>query len=160
MNYPYSSFLLEVRKAKLQLACVFQARPGQCPQNPPSPNYEDIPTRSDQQPAAGRPSLSREVVCALGGLWELRRNAKSPGGLYWMREDMGAHSFAWTLLLLGTVAAAQTDQPMLWLLVGPAPFVVGYAAVAFLRRRFNLCAYLRGLRHQDGGSGQCQCQCQ
>lgn len=51
-----------------------------------------------------------------------------------MREDMGVFGFAWTLLLVGTVAAAETDRPVLWLLVGPVPFVVGFAVVAFLRK--------------------------
>ena len=164
MNYPYSSFLLEVGKAKLQLASVFQARPGQCPACTPLPNNEDLPAGRDQQSAANRPSWPSEVVRARGGLRESRRNAKSPGGPYWMREDMGAHSFAWTLFLLGTLAAAQTDQPVLWLSIGPAPFVVGYTIVALLRRRVNLYGSMRGLRQQGGGSGrwecQCQCQCQ
>ena len=63
-----------------------------------------------------------------------KRNRKYPNGNYWMREDMGVFGFAWTLLLIGTVAAAETDRPVLWLLVGPVPFVVGFAVVAFLRK--------------------------
>ena len=54
-----------------------------------------------------------------------------------MREDMGVLGFAWTLLLLGTVAAAETDQPVLWLLVGPVPFLVGFVLVVSLRQRFK-----------------------
>jgi hypothetical protein len=174
MSYPYSSLFLETRKAQLKLAFVFQAPPDQHPEDPrlaigwrfgrtrlrPSPGCdEDIPTSKDQQPAANRRSASLEIVRRPGDCCELRRNAKSPGRPYWMREDMGAHSFAWTLLLLGTFAAAQTDQPVLWLLIGPAPFVVGYTAVAFLRqKRFDLSARLRGLRQQGGESGLCQCQ--
>ncbi len=160
MNYPYSSFLLETRRAQQKLAFVFQAPPGQGPEGPRLANDQEIPTSKEQQPAADRRSASPEVVRRPGDHCELRRNAKSLGRPYWMREDMGAHSFAWTLLLLGTFAAAQTDQPVLWLLIGPAPFVVGYTAVAFLRqKRFNLSARLRGLRPQGGGSGLCQCQC-
>jgi len=54
-----------------------------------------------------------------------------------MREDMGVLGFAWTLLLLGTVAAAETDRPVLWLLVGPVPFLVGFVLVVSLRQRFK-----------------------
>jgi hypothetical protein len=54
-----------------------------------------------------------------------------------MREDMGVLGFAWTLLLLGTIAAAETDQPVLWLLVGPVPFLVGFVLVVSLRQRFK-----------------------
>jgi hypothetical protein len=66
-----------------------------------------------------------------------KRNRKYPNGNYWMREDMGVFGFAWTLLLVGTVAAAETDRPVLWLLVGPVPFVVGFAVVAFLRKKIG-----------------------
>jgi hypothetical protein len=158
MNYPYSSFLLETRKAQLKLAFVFQAPPGQRPEDLRLANDEDIPTSKDRQSASDRRSASPGVVRRPGDRCELRRNAKSPGRPYWMREDMGAHSFAWTLLLLGTCAAAQTEQPVLWLLIGPAPFVIGYTAVAFLRqKRNNLSARLRGLR-QGGERDLCQCQ--
>ena len=54
-----------------------------------------------------------------------------------MREDMGVLGFAWTLLLLGTIAAAETDQPVLWLLLGPIPFLVGFVLVLSLRQRFK-----------------------
>jgi hypothetical protein len=79
--------------------------------------------------------------------------------LYWMRGDMSAASFTWTLVLLATLAASQSDQPAFWLSVGPAPLAVGFAAAALLRRRFNLCSYLRVLRPQRF-LGRCQCHCQ
>ncbi|MBV9104797.1 MAG: hypothetical protein JO313_02120 [Verrucomicrobia bacterium] len=73
------------------------------------------------------------------------KNRAFPKRLYWMREDMGALSFSWTLTLLATFAATQSDQPARWLLVGPAPLAIGFAAAALLRRRFNLRGYLRDL---------------
>jgi peptidoglycan/LPS O-acetylase OafA/YrhL len=66
-----------------------------------------------------------------------RRSRKYLQGNYWMREDMGVLGFAWTLLLLGTVAAAETDQPVFWLLVGPVPFLIGFVVVVALRQRFK-----------------------
>jgi hypothetical protein len=159
MNYPYSSFILEAQRAKQRLARVFQARPARHAVNLSLTNVERAPARNDQLDAANRPRVSPEIS----------RPRVGPNGSYWRREDMGALSFTLTLLLLGTVAAAQTDQPGLWLLVGPAPLAVGLAAVAFLRRRFNLLTYLRGLRARSGQSrerptrvvahrGSCQCQ--
>src|ERR1700732_2222402 len=76
-----------------------------------------------------------------------KRNRKYLNGNYWMGGGMGVCGFAWTLLLIGTGAAAETDRPVLWLLVGPVPFVVGFAAVAFLRQR-----RLPILTCQDGGT--------
>jgi hypothetical protein len=39
-------------------------------------------------------------------------------------EMAGVLSFLLTLLLIGTIGAAQTDNPTFWLLIGPAPFSV------------------------------------
>ena len=99
MNYPYSSFRLETRKAQLKLAFVFQAPPGQRPEDPRLSNDEDIPTSKDQQPAANRPSASLSRAQARR-LLRVERNGKSPGRPYWMREDSGPTAFAWTLLPL------------------------------------------------------------
>ncbi len=120
MNYPYSSLILEGQCAKQRLNQVFQAGADRRAASSSLPNIGSAPARNGQ-----------------------------PNGSDWRREDMSGLSFTLTLLLLGTVAAAQTDQPVLWLLVGPVPLAVGLVAVAFLRRRFNLCAYLRGLRQRD-----------
>ncbi|MGA8656566.1 MAG: hypothetical protein WB586_10485 [Chthoniobacterales bacterium] len=46
---------------------------------------------------------------------------------------MSTFSFTMTLLLLGTIGAAQTDNPMFWLLIGPAPFAVVFTGLVFFR---------------------------
>jgi hypothetical protein len=155
MNFPYSSLIVEAESAKQQLTRVFQTEAG----GQISSRYQPgkLSTgKTDGNEAANR---SKEPFNPL----RLRhihlnpwKNTRSSKGLYWMREDMGALSFAWTLVLISAAAAIQTDQPVLWLLIGPAPLAVGVVAAGFLRRRFDLCAVLRGFR----GSYQCQCQCQ
>ena len=59
---------------------------------------------------------------------------------------MSAFSFTLTLLLSSTIAAANTDQPLFWLLIGPAPLAIGLAATVFFRQRFPLRRYLLALR--------------
>jgi hypothetical protein len=62
-----------------------------------------------------------------------QRNATS---LKWSnrgRNDMSTFTFTVTLLLLATTGAAQTDNPMFWLLIGPAPFAVVFAGLVFFR---------------------------
>jgi hypothetical protein len=49
---------------------------------------------------------------------------------------MGAFSFTLTLQLLGTIAAAHTDHPVFWLLVGPMPLAVGFTLMTFVRQGF------------------------
>jgi hypothetical protein len=64
-----------------------------------------------------------------------RRNTTS---LNWSNgSDMSAFSFTLTLLLLGTVGAIQTENPMFWLLIGPAPFFVVFAGLVFFCQRFG-----------------------
>ena len=53
------------------------------------------------------------------------------------RNDMSPLTFALILLLLGTVGAAQTDNPMFWLLIGPAPFAVVFTGLVLLRQGFS-----------------------
>jgi hypothetical protein len=50
---------------------------------------------------------------------------------------MSTSSFSLTLLLLGTVGAAQTDNPMFWLLIGPVPFSVMFTGLVFFRQGFG-----------------------
>jgi hypothetical protein len=59
---------------------------------------------------------------------------------------MSAFSFTLTLLLSSTIAAANADRPLYWLLIGPAPLAIGLVAGVFLRRRFPLHRFLLALR--------------
>jgi hypothetical protein len=61
-------------------------------------------------------------------------------------RDMSAFSFTLTLLLSSTIAAANADRPLFWLLIGPAPLAIGLVAAVFLRRRFPLHRCLLALR--------------
>lgn len=61
-------------------------------------------------------------------------------------RDMSAFSFTLTLLLSSTIAAANADRPLFWLLIGPAPLAIGLVAAVFLRRRFLLHRCLLALR--------------
>ena len=48
---------------------------------------------------------------------------------------MSPFTFTLTLLLLGTIGAVQTDNPMFRLLIGPAPFAVLFTGLALFRQR-------------------------
>jgi hypothetical protein len=50
---------------------------------------------------------------------------------------MTTFTFTLTLLLLSTIGAAQTDNPMFWLLIGPAPFAVVFTGLVFLPQGFS-----------------------
>jgi hypothetical protein len=155
MHFPYSSLIVEADSAKQQLTRMFQREAARHISSLAQTDLKRSSGKNDWNEAANRPK-DRCNFFRLGDIhlnpW---KNTSSSKGLYWMREDMGVLSFAWTLVLLSAVAAIQTDQPVLWLLIGPAPLAVGVAGAGFLRRRFDLCAILRGFRR----SYQCQCHC-
>jgi hypothetical protein len=154
MNFPYSSLIVEADSAKQQLTRAFQTEAGGQISSLSLTGVKHSSGKSDRNEAANRPKESFSFLRDIHfNPW---KKTNSSRGLYWMREDMGVLSFAWTLVLLSAVAAIQTDQPVLWLLIGPVPLAVGVAAAGFLRRRFDLYAILRGFR----SSYQCQCQCQ
>lgn len=51
------------------------------------------------------------------------------------RRDLTVSGFMLALVLVAVVAAAHTDQPVFWLLIGPTPFVLLHAVRTFLRQR-------------------------
>jgi hypothetical protein len=53
------------------------------------------------------------------------------------QSDMSPFSFILTLLLIGTVAAAYSNDPAFWLLIGPAPLAAAFMATALFRRRLG-----------------------
>jgi hypothetical protein len=50
---------------------------------------------------------------------------------------MTASSFVLTLLLIATLAATSADNPVFWLLLGPAPLAAVVGAVALVRSKFG-----------------------
>lgn len=104
--------------------------------------------------ANNSPRSSPKVSRPSHGLCDPRKGTAFPKGSYWTREDMGFVSFTLTLMVLATVVAVQSDWPVLWLTVGLAPFVVAFGVVAFLGRRFNLCAYVPDLRDRSAQIGE------
>jgi hypothetical protein len=143
MSYPYSSLHLEADRAQRRLSQAFQ---DQRAKSLPPASIEG--TFKEQEEVANRRQLSpqRDV------LLDIRSNAAYPNTSNSARRDMSTTSFALTLLLFGTLAAARTDQPAFWLLIGPAPLAVGFAVVALFRRRFDLPA----LRKRDRRSEDSQ----
>jgi len=66
---------------------------------------------------------------------------------------MSTFSFTLTLLLLGTIGAAQSDNPVFWLLIGPAPFAVMFTGLVFLRQQFSPKRKGKPQRHLESLEG-------
>ena len=143
MNHPYTSLHMEARQAKQRLIQVLQDRRGES-----LVEIEYVPVANQQKRATDRPSLSlsRELTRQCKVLSNLRKTERSAKESDWSGRDMSSFSFTLTLLLSGTIAAANADQPLFWLLIGPTPLAIGLAAAVFLRPRFDFPACLVALR--------------
>ena len=132
VNYPYDSYHLQGEWAKKNLMQVFQTE-------------TNVPT--DGLPLRECRSMSR--------VWRSANYAqtKSAGGsdkekeTAWTGKDMSAFTIVLMLLLLGMFAAAHTDRPVFWLLVGPAPLAVGFTVTTFLRQGFGRQICSKEKRH-------------
>ena len=51
-----------------------------------------------------------------------------------MRRDLTVSGFVFTLVLVGVILAANTDRPIFWLLIGPAPVAVLHTIRTFLKQ--------------------------
>jgi hypothetical protein len=167
MNYPYSSLIFETQRAKQQLAGAFSIPNDPCVANIPQPALQPAQAENDLPGIANRSRASRGDSRLFDRLGERCGVPRFPNSTYWMREDMRPLSFTFALVLLGTMAAMQTDPPLFWLLAGPLPLAVGCAGVRLTRRKCHLGAWLRGFRKRVSQRREtlpdlqsCQCQCQ
>ena len=84
------------------------------------------------------PVILTVPACVTGSISHKPR--KNVTSLKWSnrgRNDMSTFGFILTLLLLGTIGAVQTDNPMFWLLIGPAPFAVVLTGLVLFRQGFS-----------------------
>ncbi len=54
-----------------------------------------------------------------------------------IRKDLTVSSLVFTLVFVGAILAANTDQPIFWLLIGPAPVAVLHTIMTLLRQRLR-----------------------
>jgi hypothetical protein len=113
--YPYDSFHLQDERAKKNLTRVFQIET-RVP-NDGLPLRESRSAKDARIKSAGVAGKGKETA--------------------WTGKDMSAFSIVLMLLLLGIFAAAYTDRPVFWLLIGPAPLAVGYTLITFFRQGFG-----------------------
>lgn len=122
MNYPYDSYHLQGQRAKKHLRQVFQTET-----NAPT---DGLPLRECR-------SMSRVWRSTDGAQTKNADGSDKGKETAWTGKDMSAFTIVLILLLLGMFAAARTDRPVFWLLVGPAPLAVGFTVTTFLRQGFG-----------------------
>jgi hypothetical protein len=137
MNYPYDLLYQDLQGARQELARSLQSGPGPQVDTRLPAIGDGAPVTNGQQRTANQPTLSPEFTRSRGSLNNSATNPTRPKRSGWTGNDMSASSFSLTLLLLGTIAAADTNHPVFWLSIGPAPLVAGFTILTFFRKRFS-----------------------
>ena len=120
----YLSFPLEADAAKRRLSELFEAETLR------SADYrstEIVPhdrSRATQTSVEDNNSPFRKHRCAGTAVSIRTRTAIRPIESGQTKRDLTASGFMLALILAAVVAAAHTDQPVFWLLIGPTPFAL------------------------------------
>jgi hypothetical protein len=69
-----------------------------------------------------------------------------------MKRDLTVSGFVFALVLVGVILAANTEQPVFWLLIGPAPVAVLHTTRTFLRQVLKPASQRSGAVETDHDS--------
>jgi len=137
MNYPYPRFFLDVELAKKRLSQVWAPEREAARDSVPPPAARSAPVRNEQRKPPRYQRTTQEVTRSCNAHRHLTGNRGSSRRSERSSDDMTPFCFNLTLVLIGTIAAAHTDNPVFWLLAGPAPLVAGFMAIVFFRQGFG-----------------------
>ena len=133
----YVSLLLETDAAKRKLAQLFQSEEPSRANHPSTGIVARDSSRAVRTDIEQNSKTFRECRREHGLVRDRTRTAlrtRQPGQ---MKRDLTVSSFVFTLVLVGAILAAYTDQPIFWLLIGPAPVAVLHTIMTFLRQRLR-----------------------
>lgn len=129
------SLLLQGCAAKRKLSQLFQSE-GLGQANHPSTAIVTLSSIPAVQTDIEQISKPFREICREHGLVRSRtptaQRVRQPSQ---MKRDLTVSGFVFTLVLVGAILAANTDRPVFWLLIGPAPVAVLHTIGAFLRQR-------------------------
>ena len=69
-----------------------------------------------------------------------------------MKRDLTVSGFIFALVLVGVILAANTEQPVFWLLIGPAPVAILHTMRTFLRQVLRPASQRSGVVETDHDS--------
>jgi hypothetical protein len=135
MDDQYPKLVVDSRLARRQLAQEFESRAASETKRRFSPVNDRCLATTPQKKA-------REVKTSYGGLVSstmssvhLRRSRKTGKSPDTAERDISGFGLVLTLMLLCEIAAAESDHPVFWLLVGPTPLALAVIATRLLAKR-------------------------
>ena len=136
----FVSFLLETDAAKRRLAWLFESEALGW-----ADHLSTVIVARDRIRAA-RTSFEQKSNMCSEYRWAHRlvrvrtRTAIPTKGSGQIKRDLTVSSFVVILVLVGAILAAYTEQPIFWLLIGPAPVALLHTIRMFLRQRLRIGA--------------------
>lgn len=133
MDDQYPKLVIDGRVARRQLAQEFESGVDSNTQRPVSPRRNrKLATVPHKNGSEGKAPY-RDFVRSTASFINRTRSRKTQSDI--PKRDISGFGFLLILMLLSEIAAAQTDNPVFWLLVGPAPLALALTANRFLQYR-------------------------
>ena len=130
MDDQYPKLVIDSRVARRQLAQEFESGVDSKTQRRVSPVRNRRLATAPQKNASEGKAPCRDLVRSIASLIHRTRSRKTQSDI--PKRDISGFGFLLILMLLCEIAAAQTDNPVFWLLVGPTPLALAFTANRFL----------------------------
>jgi len=133
MDDQYPKLVIDSRVARRQLAQEFESGVDSNTQRPVSParnrRLATAPQKNVSKGKAPYPDPVRSIASLINRTRSRKTQSETP------KRDISGFGFLLILMLLSEIAAAQTENPVFWLLVGPTPLALAFTANRFLQYR-------------------------
>jgi hypothetical protein len=132
MNDQYLKFVIENRLARKRLAQTFDSRDSEMKRRF-SPVADRIFATDVQKNTDKDETSTRHRVRSKTGFFYRTRSGVLAKQSSTTKRDSSGFCFMLFLLFLSEITASQTENPVFWLLVGPTPLAIAFAAYCYLR---------------------------
>jgi hypothetical protein len=131
MDDQHPKLVIDSRVARRRLAQEFESASKTQRRVSPVRNRRlaTAPQKNASEGKAPYPDPVRSIACFIHRTRSRKTQPDIP------KRDISGFGFLLILMLLCEIAAAQTDNPVFWLLVGPTPLAVAFMANRFLQYR-------------------------
>jgi hypothetical protein len=133
MDDQYPKLVVDSRVARRQLAQEFESGVDSKTQRRVSPVSNRRLATAPQKNANEGKAPYRDLVCSIVSFIHRTRSRKTQSDI--PKRDISGFGFLLILMLLCEIAAAQTEKPVFWLLVGPTPMALAFTANRLLQYR-------------------------
>jgi hypothetical protein len=137
MDDQYPKLVVDSRLARSQMAQKFASGVNSQTKRRVSPVSNRRSATAPQKNTSEGKAPNRGLVRSIASFVRRTRSRKMVKQPDFPKRDISGFGFLLILILLCEIAAAQTDHPVFWLLVGPTPLALALTANRLLQYRPN-----------------------